>query len=524
MRLQGRQRQRRDVKRKGGKLKWAILGSAAVLLLVLAGGYVGMTMYYRTHFFPGSSINGISCGGMDAAEAAILVDGRIDGYSLQVWGRGDGSDSVLIGEISPEDAGLSYVDSLKRVEALLEGQNEWGWIPANITGKPCEYTLEQGVSFDENILKKTVAGWEACREENMREARDAYIGERSGGSGYEIVPEEQGTRLDMDKVWECITDALYRQGTSVDLEQAQCYVEPQILRTDPKLAEAVETANTWLKTEITYDWNGGEVILDAETIKEWVSMEGNEPVLDEDAVAAFVETQADAYDTYGKRGTFVTVHGIELTLPRLSYGWATDREAETDELLELIRQGSVTEREPIYGIRAQRKGQADIGNNYIEADLTHQHLYVHQDGRVVFETDVVSGKTNSVPSHGTPSGIFGLTYKTTNAVLRGRDYVTPVNYWMPFYGNYGMHDATWRWDFGLTIYQNHGSHGCINLPLDAAAVIYQYVFTGYPIICYYYDVDPLPPVTDRVMPSEEELLKQEEGVSMGSGSEVSPEG
>lgn len=497
----------------------------AVLFLLLIIGYIGMAIYYRSRFLPGSSVNGVSCGGMSALETAALVDGQIDSYSLQVWGRGDAAaESVLVGEISPEDVGLSYVDSLKKVEALLEGQNEWTWILAYIKGGSYEYTLAQGVGFDENMLEKIVTGWEACQEENMREPQSAYIGERSDRPGYEIVPEEQGTWLNMEKVLECIAGALYRQGASVDLEQAQCYVEPQILRTDPKLAETVDIANTWLKTEITYDWNGGEVVLDAETLKEWIAIEENVPVLDEDAVAAFVETQADTYDTYGKRGKFVTVHGIELTLPRLSYGWATDREAETGELLELIRQGSVTEREPIYGISAQRKGQADIGSNYIEADLTHQHLYVHQDGQVVFETDVVSGKTNSVPSHGTPSGIFGLTYKTTNAVLRGRDYVTPVNYWMPFYGNYGMHDATWRWDFGLTIYQNHGSHGCINLPLDAAAVIYQYVFTGYPIVCYYYEVDPLPPVTDRVMPSEEELLKQEEGVSMDNGSGVNPEG
>lgn len=521
--MRTRERRHRGMKkRRGGRIVILVL---AALLLVLIVGYVSMAVHYRTCFLPGSSINEISCGGMGAEETAALVDGQIDSYSLQVRGLHYATgDHTVIGEISPEDVGLSYMDSLGAVEALLEEQNEWDWIRAYMSGASYDYTLTQEVGFDEKMLEKVVAGWEACQEENMRKPQDAYIGKCGDGPGYEVVPEEQGTWLDMGKVLEYIADAIYLQETSVDLEQAGCYMEPQILRTDPELTGAVSTANNWLKTEITYDWNGAKVVLDAETLNEWIAIEENVPVLDEDAVAAFVETQADEYDTYGKRGKFVTVHGIELTLPRLSYGWATDREAETKKLLELIYQGSVTNREPVYGIRAQRKGQEDIGSNYIEADLTHQHLYVHQDGQVVFETDVVSGKTNSVPSHGTPTGIFGLTYKTTNAVLRGRDYVTPVNYWMPFYGNYGMHDATWRWDFGLTIYQNHGSHGCINLPLDAAAVIYQYVFTGYPIVCYYYDVDPLPPVTDRVMPSEEELLRQEEGVSAGMGSEVSPEG
>ena len=81
-----------------------------------------------------------------------------------------------------------------------------------------------------------------------------------------------------------------------------------------------------------------------------------------------------------------------------------------------------------------------------------------------------------------------------------------------------MHDATWRRDFGGTIFQDHGSHGCINLPLDAAAVIYDYVSTGFPVICYYYEVDPLGPPAESQMPSEEELLAQEEpGIGQGAG-------
>ena len=134
---------------------------------------------------------------------------------------------------------------------------------------------------------------------------------------------------------------------------------------------------------------------------------------------------------------------------------------------------------------------SDIGDSYVEADLTHQHLYLYEDGAIIFETDFVSGSMSSTPDCITPEGVFGVTYKTTNAVLRGATYETPVNYWMPFYGNYGMHDATWRVEFGGQIYIQNGSHGCINLPLSAAALIYEHVSTGFPVICYYYQADPL---------------------------------
>ena len=126
----------------------------------------------------------------------------------------------------------------------------------------------------------------------------------------------------------------------------------------------------------------------------------------------------------------------------------------------------------------------DIGRSYVEADLTNQHLYLYYKGNLVLETDFVSGDMR-VSGNITPQGVFGLTYKTQNAVLRGADYETPVSYWMPFHGNFGMHDATWRSEFGGDIYLTNGSHGCLNLPLDKAAELYSYLYTGYPVICYY---------------------------------------
>lgn len=498
-----------------GKAKWIVLAVVLVLVIALPAGYIGIAMYYRTHFFPGSTVNGINCGNMTAAEAAPLVDEQINTYCLQVWGRqyATGESSILVGEIMPEDISLSYADSLGGVENILEAQNEWRWLQGRLTKAVYGHSLVQGVVFDEDKLKETVSGWTGCMKKNMLKPRDAYISDYSEEiGGYRIIPETVSTTLDMDKVLEVIMNAIYMNETAVDLEQELCYLEAKIRRTDAKLTEYVDSANTWLGTEITYDWNGNEVVVDLEVLKEWIAMEPNGPVLDEEAVRDFVKKQARKYNTIGKNKNFRTALGIELKLNSPNYGWKTDTDAETQELIRLIYEGSKTDREPVYSVMAREKGSNDIGGDYIEADLTHQHLYVYQDGQIAFETDFVSGKMNTEPSCATPPGIFGLTYKTRNATLRGADYESFVNYWMPFFGNYGMHDATWRRDFGGTIFLDHGSHGCINLPLDAAAIIYEYVSTGFPVICYYYEVDPLGPPDESQMPSEEELLMQEEPV------------
>ena len=38
--------------------------------------------------------------------------------------------------------------------------------------------------------------------------------------------------------------------------------------------------------------------------------------------------------------------------------------------------------------------------------------------------------------------------------------------------------------FGGTIYQYSGSHGCINLPVDKAKLLYEKVYKGMPVLCH----------------------------------------
>lgn len=468
---------------------------AGLLFLVIVGVYIGVAMYYRSHFLPNTSINNMDCSGLDAAQVAGMLENQLKDYTIEVTGRDytTAKSGAVLGTITAEEIALSYADNSRVVvESLVEQQNIFSWPYRFLSKNTYQNTLVQGFSYDRMLLEKVVCNWDACKTGSMIAPMDAYISEYSEErKGYEIVPETIGTKFDVNRLTELLDAAIIGQERTLDIETAGVYEEVAVTSRDEKLVKVVNDANKILATRITYDWNGTEVILDAELLKEWVSIEEKQVFLDEDAVAAFVKKQAESYDTYGKPRKFLTTLGIELTLPSGYYGWLTDQKAETEELLRLIYAGSVEEREPVYSSTAKKKGMSDIGSSYVEADLTHQHLYLYQDGKIVFETDFVSGNMDPTFYCATPQGVFGLTYKTTNAVLRGNNYETPVCYWMPFYGNYGMHDATWRDQFGGDIYMLNGSHGCLNLPLDSAAVIYEYVSTGFPVICYYYPVDPL---------------------------------
>jgi lipoprotein-anchoring transpeptidase ErfK/SrfK len=82
------------------------------------------------------------------------------------------------------------------------------------------------------------------------------------------------------------------------------------------------------------------------------------------------------------------------------------------------------------------------------------------------------------------TGTFLLNYKQKDVTLTGPGYEAGVTYWMPFYGNIGLHDASWRSSFGGQIYKTRGSHGCVNAPKYLAKIIFEYIEEGTPIICY----------------------------------------
>ena len=122
-----------------------------------------------------------------------------------------------------------------------------------------------------------------------------------------------------------------------------------------------------------------------------------------------------------------------------------------------------------------------VGDTYVEVSLDAQHMWYIVDGDVYLESDCVTGNYGTAD---TPEGFHEVNDKASPCVLEAEDYRTVVQYWMPFSDGQGLHDASWRGSFGGNVYQNSGSHGCINLPLYAAQAIYNQIEAGMAIIVY----------------------------------------
>ena len=201
-------------------------------------------------------------------------------------------------------------------------------------------------------------------------------------------------------------------------------------------------------------------------------------------ILKYAQENKDTYNNIftGINREFKKHDGSTITVKGGTYGWWMNRPEETAELIAAIENKESGQRTPVYYSTAVQYGDNDIGDTYVEVDLTQQHLWVYENGVSVLDCDFVSGNVSK--GHGTHTGVYGITYKERDATLQGQGYSSPVSYWMPFNENEGLHDASWRGSFGGTIYVNNGSHGCVNLPPAAAQQLFSIAYVGMPVVVH----------------------------------------
>ena len=123
-----------------------------------------------------------------------------------------------------------------------------------------------------------------------------------------------------------------------------------------------------------------------------------------------------------------------------------------------------------------------VGSTYVEISIRSQHMWLYKNGKLIVETDVVTG--NNDGAHNTPKGYHNIYSRARNTTLSGPGYSSFVEYWMAFCGGCGIHDSSWRSEYGGNIYNGNGSHGCVNTPRSAVAKIWSNTGWDTPVIIY----------------------------------------
>lgn len=454
------------------------------VLLATAGIYFGLSGYYSERFCYGTWINGIYCTGKTVPEVNEELIALETYDEITVTDRNNDSYVVQLDEI---EYSMDYTEVLREIK---DGQDYRQWIRYYFTEQVFEVVPK--VEFSREKLDEILYQADFMNEEVLA------VGNRP-----EIVLEEDGYKMYDHtvnqivplKVCDAVDDALHNHAQTVNLEQyGGCYVTMPVTRENLDIYNLWNDIYVFQSFELTYNLGDREEVIDSSIVSRWIARDENTGsfirnengslVLDEAKVMEYVVSLGEKYDTVGKPREFMSTRGELITIEKSTYGNDIDEEAECALLIEDFMQGrSGIKREPVYASKAWSQGEDDIGGTYIEVDMTEQMLYYYVDREIVLETPVVTG--NMRRGWGTPAVVCSIYGKARNRTLRGANYATFVYYWMPVYGNIGLHDATWRRKFGEDIYMTDGSHGCINMPKDKAAELYGMVEMGTPVILFY---------------------------------------
>lgn len=461
-----------------------IVGGSIIALLIVI--YVAGCVYFSSHYLPNTTVNGKDVSLKSSAELANEMASDVQNYTAHISGDGvnltlSGSDVNLALDVD------TYIDaSRKQVISLL-------WPIAPFSRQT--YLVNEGISLDESKLKNLVSPQIDAVNKNSTPTTNATAAYDSDTGDYVTVPEALGTELDPTTTLSSVATSIKGLNDTITLGDSEL-VQPTVSAGDPKFGEALRALRSYPDLSIDLIMGGENVqTLDSDLIKTWLTIGDDFGITaDPDSVAYYTRyTLSSKLDSVGAYRTYTRPDGKKIQINDGTYGWSIDGIALADLIVDNIDAKSSDEIEVpcISTANVYDPGGADWGGRYIDVDLTEQYARMYDGGSLVWESLCVSG--GSAEGNDTVTGVFAIEDKRSPEKLIGLDsngdgepdYENDVTYWMPFFGGYGLHDATWRYTFGGEEYLYNGSHGCVNLPYDAAELLYFTVEVGDAVIVHW---------------------------------------
>ena len=418
----------------------------------------------KAFVFPaGTVLCGVDVGGMNNSAAYDTIKAKVNAYVLELEVNGK--------KISITASDMNLLCSRKAITdyyaALSKGKNP---------------TVPEILSYNADYIENAVVSWFSSS------ARDAQIKYNSSKDIFELTKEAYGASVDAKPAVAAAKEAIAVLDKQASANVKVSEITPDITADSSLATKALEEANKYLTISLKYTYtpdNGktSEEVLSKDTIASFLEFDGNlNTVISSRAINNYVSKMSDKYSDPGQPGKFKTTGGCVIDVKVTYAGQPVDTDALYNDIYNCISNKVSGTRKAPY-VPKTEIGDMSFGGSYIEVDLSSQYLWVYKNGSCVVSTPIVSGC--AFYGWTTPTGVYSVNDKTPGCYLYGEGYQTWVDYWIGFIGNsYGVHDASWRDEFGSDIYLYDGSHGCVNVPVGAAASIYNNVSVGTKVVLY----------------------------------------
>ena len=446
---------------------------AAGLLMIC---YFGIAFYFDQVFCPNTTINGIDVSMQKVSDVQAMFEANQEEYCMLVVTIDSQGECIFGSEFD-----FNYV--YDGIVELKKTEMGWQW-PFKLLGHTA-YTFEPEWEYNEAKLKSKISKLNCFTQEMTAPTNASIVIDE-----YNFILQEEtlGNTLIASTAEAAIVQGVESGERRVYLADADCYEKPTITLESKEIQDVLDEVDKLCQAEITYDFRGEKEVIGTEQIRTWVRKNWDGSYyLSWDAAYEFMKQIAAEYDTVYTYREFKNSWGNVITLQPGNYGWSMAVYTETDKVLDDVKNKRVVTREPDYNMTPYNGLNADatddIGDTYVEMDLSSQYMWYYLDGELFLETPITSGTMYS--GMGTPAGVYFIHNRLQNTILVGDDYRTPVNYWMQINGGIGIHDSLWRYVYGGTEYLYNGSHGCINTPYDAVESLFWNIEVGVPVVIYY---------------------------------------
>lgn len=457
--------------------KWTYL-VAGLVLVAIGSFYLLKANFFKQHFLPKTSANGVNISKMTVKEAEKALSDKYSGDTFEITDNGE-----VWRDIPTKDLGIDH-DFTDKLTEHLKKQSANNWLIKSFSTKKLK--LSESSLNKENFelfskqLKKDLASLNNTKTQSV----NAYI--KQADSAFEIIPEVEGDTINTDNVVHSLSDFLTQGKTALELNSF--LDKPTVKKDDPTLQDKLKEITKISEQPVTYQINGKTIEVPQDTVASWIQFDPTEQnvTINTELAQTYISELGDKYDTSENETTFKSTKHGKVSVPAGTYSWTIQPTAEAEELKLALLEGNGVDRSPI-AMGSASIGQPLIGDTYVEIDLDNQHMYFYKDGKLELDTDIVSGKPTTV----TPKGVHYLWKKERDSVLRGTNddgstYAEPVSYWMPIdWTGVGIHDSPWQDKYGGKRWkEGFGSHGCINTPPDIAAKLFNSIDEGTPVIVF----------------------------------------
>lgn len=468
------------------------VAAAAALVVAFSGSVGAYASTYEDHALPGAVVAGQPVGGKTRDEVRevletglkdVHVELDIDGHTVQV---------------DLPDAGYE-VDVPATVDAVFEPSSSAVGRLAGLVSPP---KVELQGSVNEDAPRQLA---QQLPDEVIVAAKDGAVAFNAETGAFEVTDPRDGLTLPCDAV---IAAAQRAAQSLAPVTQRVAAIPDTPVAAAPNAPDVSEAATKLIAPTVTVKGRSGDVTASADVKASWVEIPQSgdrlgKPTISRDLVAKWVDEQAedagaDAVD--GVRA--VTQSGTELSTPVLPQdGYKVSNAAAiTDGIVSSLNGGGAYSGEFKFDRTPKATMSSEVisadlsavpytpapGEHWVDVDLKQNHAFLFEGTKQVGDPlPFVPGD----PRMPTPTGTFHVMWKKDVDRMRGTDwndepYDIPDVHWVTYFTEAGhaFHEASWMDHFGWS--GGGGSHGCLNMPTDAAKAVFDWMPEGTAVVIH----------------------------------------